>query len=456
MSELLELANQFRSLDDEALHALMVRRSLSVASKDFLDLAESALAPKSIQFAVATLTASQIEALKAVLAKTASQAVATKFALETGLAIIKNESVALATAVEPIAVDLFALAAKTTQPQVHLVAAENLTPLAAVAAFETQQALTELILDAEQRGIRVVSRNAIGLPDIKRLALHLRKSPDYAKHCYRIAQRLGLIRLSEARWWLTDLAEGWLAENQAQRWLRLANNWVETLGKRAALELLETLESEPSIALNAALAKVFPLAQVALETHLAELVTQAEWLGLAVSQSPTDALTLLLSGKPQEAMNELEKFLPEPKEFLLAQGDQSLIAPGPLPTATEVLLRSFADVEQVSLASTYRLSALSVTHGLEMGLTEAEIRACLTKLTQKPLPQPIDYLLADTAKKFGRITVAGGQGSERSVVRSTDSLLLTEIHTDHRLKPYAFAPVSASALASRFEPEVIY
>jgi hypothetical protein len=52
---------------------------------------------------------------------------------------------------------------------------------ASIAIFETMQALTELVFDIEQRFVREVGKKNVGLPDIKRLATHLRKPNEYGQ-----------------------------------------------------------------------------------------------------------------------------------------------------------------------------------------------------------------------------------------------------------------------------------
>ena len=81
----------------------------------------------------------------------------------------------------------------------------------------------------------------------------------------------------------------------------------------------------------------------------------------------------------------------------------------------------------------------------------------LTDLSAKALPQPVEYLLNEAAGRFGRLRIAEGKtGAERSILSSTDGILLTEILNDSRLRPFAFYALSAGTLATRFEPEVVY
>ena len=134
----------------------------------------------------------------------------------------------------------------------------------------------------------------------------------------------------------------------------------------------------------------------------------------------------------------------------------TLIAPSPLPTELEISLRRFVDTEQIGMASTYRLSALSVSNGLETGLKIGEIRDLLVKLSAKELPQPVDYLLREAESRFSRLRVISTKSGAHSQVVSSDSILLAEIHNDQRLKPFALHFDEAGNLHSRFESELVY
>jgi hypothetical protein len=117
----------------------------------------------------------------------------------------------------------------------------------------------------------------------------------------------------------------------------------------------------------------------------------------------------------------------------------------------------FAATESIGLASTYRLTNLSVCHGLELGLTIVEITDTLQAASGKPIPQPIDYLLREVSNRFGKLVITASElGDHRSNVLSDDNLLLTELGNDQRLRPFSFSRLAADRLACRFEPSVVY
>jgi hypothetical protein len=90
---------------------------------------------------------------------------------------------------------------------------------------------------------------------------------------------------------------------------------------------------------------------------------------------------------------------------------------------------------------------------LEEGLTEKQIRALLEKLSGSPLPQPVDYLISETATRFGRLKIKAGESG--SVLTSTDELLATQILMDSKLKAYSLRK-SENAIVSSLEPESLY
>jgi DNA-binding transcriptional MerR regulator len=108
------------------------------------------------------------------------------------------------------------------------------------------------------------------------------------------------------------------------------------------------------------------------------------------------------------------------------------------------------------MASTYRLSALSLSHGLETGLTIADIRKLLEEMSDKALPQPIEYLLNEAQQRFARLQIVEAEEGERVYLRSTDKVLLAEILNESKLKPFGLVQLEDDSLATRFEAEVIY
>ena len=467
MSDLLQLAASLRASDDASVLSTLRRRSGYGSPKDFFDLAQGLLTAKSLAPAITKLSGSEARALSALITNTEPDPDRLDEALnslrELGLVYLDSNGAckpyeAATEVAKPLLNRLAPKPDSFPATGLLLLPVEgSVLGLAAISAFETQQAVCELLLDAEQHHIKLTGKTGFGVNDVKRLAAHLRRSNQSIRGYYQLAEQLQLLVLIGERWWLSGAAEKFLSSTVLDRWTTLAGQWIHSLGPVGARELNSVLKAHPELDLVSALRTVFPLADTSLGEELDLLAEQAQGIGFSVAGQPSVLLAYCLNQQLEVASDLLQQHLPQLQHGLIVQADLSLIAPGPLDAATESVLRKFADIEQVSVASTYRLSALSLSHGLECGLTVPQIRAMLLDLNGKALPQPVEYLLNESEQRFGRLTISAGTGAaEKSVLRSTDGILLTEILNDSRLRAFAFQAVTAGSLATRFEPDVVY
>jgi hypothetical protein len=465
MSDLLQLATALRSNTDAALLATLRRRVGFGSPKDFFDLAQNLLAAKSVQPALNKLSGSEARALKCLVDGRIGDANPQAVESLTELALVYVDAAGRPQAFETVAA-MSAPMLPRLAPEPGLETAPikiGMEPnraelgLAAIAAFETQQAVYELLLDAEQNPIKLTGKTGFGVSDVKRLATHLRRTPASVRAYYQLSEQLQLLQLIGERWWLTSAASEYLNGTILDRWLTLAEQWVTSLGPVGAKELGSVLHFYPELDLVAALKTVFPLADSQLGEVLDQLAEQAQGIGFSVAGRPSVLLEYCLSRRTELAADLLQQHLPQLQHSLIVQADLSLIAPGPLDSATESVLRQFAEIEQVSVASTYRMSPLSVSHGLECGLTIEGIRTMLLDLNAKPLPQPVEYLLREAESRFGRLTISPGPGGpEKAIIKSTDAILLTQVLNDSRLRAFAFQATTAASISTRFDPEVVY
>jgi hypothetical protein len=315
------------------------------------------------------------------------------------------------------------------------------------------QALTELIFDLEKHLIREVGKGGVGLPDVKRLAIALGKPNDYAKTIFALANQLGLMTLSNGRHLLTAEAVEWLEADQLTRMKSLFRSFADLLG----VELSQSLaEVDPGVSLRNWLEAHFPLAENTPTSRIGLILRNAYNFGLTFEERTASWFGLALANSAK-LDSILGQHLPAIQSRVILQADLSIIAPGPLPTTIESQLRRFANTESIGLASTYRLSALSVCHGIETGLTTQEIAEILSESFGSKLPQPVEYLLSEVQRRFGRLVVSDTVvGENRSVIESIDNVLLTEIGNDPRLRPFSLVRLSSEKLTCRFEPSVVY
>lgn len=456
MSDQLRIASALRKLDDASLERVIQLRMLNSSHlRDFFDMADALANAKSLAPALSSLTVRQFEQLESLREKKNSEFGDFIFDLmlaertDQGPKIFASTVDAMATIGAHRKTSNLVVVSESEPRELS---AADIDRDASLAIFDVIQALTELIFELEQRYIREVGKRGVGLPDVKRLAAHLSKPNEYAKQVFELAQFSNLAAIEGSRWQLGQRAENWISWSDRERWSHLAETWLSLLGDEAARELLAILPAE---SFERRLAEVYPFADSTATNRIKKVAEIANLIGLIANSQATSWLGLL-SSSLQNSSERAIAGLPSAAERVIIQADLTLIAPSPLPTELEISLRRFADTEQIGMASSYRLSALSVSHGLETGLAIDEIRALLLRLSAKELPQPVDYLLKEAESRFARLKVYATKSGAHSQIVSTDKILLAEIHNDQRLKPFALHFDEAGSLHSRFEAELVY
>jgi hypothetical protein len=146
--------------------------------------------------------------------------------------------------------------------------------------------------------------------------------------------------------------------------------------------------------------------------------------------------------------------LPAEVDRIFLQNDLTAIAPGPLEPALDVRLRHIAERESAAQASSYRFTADSIAHALTSGETAASILDFLGAISLTGIPQPLEYLVMQTAQRHGLVRVfTDWSGTTR--VSSVDSTLLDAIGVDQALRPLALVR-DADGLTSRVGRDTVY
>ena len=434
MSDLYRLATALRSAPDATLGLVVHERGLYLGDyKDFFDLANALLTPKSQALTVAGITNQMLGSLRSLVA---SEKVSKEQVNLLGRELL------VWSADEPSVYDWLKdrLNESPRTASLSVVSNETIdTDQSAIDldcgihAFEAMQAVTELIFDLDQHLVREVAKGALGLPDVKRASAHLGKSKEYVKTIFELAKVSGLISASERRFQPTALADSWMSASPKARWLMLCEAWTSMLGPAGLKEVSTQLAQHKSKKLRDLIQISFPFASLAPASRINRLAEMADQIGLTSAGSPASWLADVLANKLPAASKALESRLPAQQERIIVQADLSIITPGPLASSLEVQLRKFADTENIGLASSYRISPLSISCGLEEGMTENQIRLLLQKLNGSSLPQPVDYLIRETAERFGRLKISALE--KGSLLISSDELLAKQITMDSKLKP---------------------
>lgn len=355
------------------------------------------------------------------------------------------------------------------------------------AAQEIVRMVAEVITTWQVVPAPALKSGGLGVRELRRLAQQLDVDEQAAAFVVELAMMTGLVTGDggdPAAFAPTLAADDWLAADLPTRWAELAAAWCPSarapwlVGSRddrgtlrSALdpdlhrvwvprlrsEVLRVLALAPQAAVDAdAVVAVLtwrsprsapPAAPVAALLRGAELlgVTGAGALagvGQLLADSPPlavpdDATRLALAGS-------LSATLPAPVDEVLLQGDLTGIVPGRPTTALEALLADSADVESRGSAITVRFTAGSVTRALDAGRTADTLLAELALHSRGVIPQPLDYLVRDAARRHGQVRL----GVAASYVRVEDPVLLAGLVGDPKLAALGLFALAPTVLAA--------
>ncbi|MCX5233136.1 helicase-associated domain-containing protein [Streptomyces sp. NBC_00233] len=188
-----------------------------------------------------------------------------------------------------------------------------------------------------------------------------------------------------------------------------------------------------------------PLADSSLdEPPFATVIREAELLGV-LARGALSAIGIHLRTGDTEGLGiECRRLLPSATTTARIGADLTAIVTGTPSARLASLLDSVAERETSATASVWRFSASSVRRALDAGRTPEDIAADLTAVAG-PLPQPLSYLIADTARGHGRVRIAPAA----CVLHSDEPALLAELTAHRKLAKLGLRQVAPTVLISR-------
>lgn len=188
-------------------------------------------------------------------------------------------------------------------------------------------------------------------------------------------------------------------------------------------------------------------------THADVVLREGTWLGVIALGALTDAGRALLTVEVtpghdpdlRPVIAAIEAATPAPVSQVTLQGDLTAIAPGTLTPEVARLMRRAAVVESRGGATVFRFTEASVRHLLDTGLSGDDAVAALREISLTPLPQPLEYLIQDVARRHGQLRV----GSIGSYVRSDDDATLDALLLDTKLGHLQLRRIAPSVIVSR-------
>lgn len=170
-------------------------------------------------------------------------------------------------------------------------------------------------------------------------------------------------------------------------------------------------------------------------THLTEL--GRIWALSIVGESATRDTAGEIDTKPESTVDQVTQQFPRPVDQLIAQADMTLVVPGPPSAELRRLLSQVAERESTGGATVYRLTPATLRTAMATGADPDEVLAELEAKSLTPIPQPMQYLITDSAKEVEVVNAVDRGEVETTAAVSEASAVSTR--AERNLDGYAAA-----------------
>ncbi|MDN5930236.1 MAG: helicase-associated domain-containing protein [Pseudonocardia sp.] len=155
-------------------------------------------------------------------------------------------------------------------------------------------------------------------------------------------------------------------------------------------------------------------------------------------------------GAADELAQRSVDLLPATRGLLVLQSDLTAVVSGQPSAGAARLLAAAAVSEGRGVAAVWRFTPVTVRAALDAGWTADELRAGLLAMSDRPLPQPLDYLITDVARRHGGVRLRGSctcvTGAEAEVAEMLHTRSLRSLH---------LSLLAPTVLTSPFELDVV-
>lgn len=369
------------------------------------------------------------------------------------------------------------------------------------AIAETLRLANELLFAVREQPLTTLRSGGVGVRELRRLAESIRLGVHETAILLELCALSGLLRLDvDSSTWIQPPSLEWLSLPRQEQWLWLVNAWLASerapslvgqpltgpssstahhgaagttinalsaeaqrpdapVVRRRVLEILNELTVEaaapdgkaPVLDARAVLQRA-EWAQPRMSRRFSSLVRgileEAALLGLMGSGALTQLGSAIADAQPEQAITILGEHLPAAVNHILLQADLTAVAPGYLaPELSETLLL-MADAEGQGPASIYRFSAITIRRALDAGQDAESLLAFLRKHSATEVPQPLAYLIQDTASRHGRLRI----GTSASFIQSDDETAISDLLQEARTSVLSLVRIAPTVLTSSASP----
>jgi hypothetical protein len=356
------------------------------------------------------------------------------------------------------------------------VAVEAVRPTAQAAAREAVRGTATLLDEAGRTPIAALKKGGVGARERSRLAKRLSIGDDVLTLWIDVSYAAGLLGEVDGGYAPTDAYPAWRAAQPGRQWAVLAKAWhglehaplmreidgdkelpppLPLLSMAGEMRRTTLRAARDGLSVRGAGAEIdwfFPLhgyERQARNEKTAAAVREAELLGVVAGDRVTElGADLVACDDAEDLARRCAALLPEAACDVILQSDLTAVVSGHPSAAVTRLLAATAVTETRGQATIWRFSPPSIRAALDAGWTAPELLAQLDALTDRPVPQPLEYLINDAARKHGQVRVR----TTRSCVVAEEALA-TEILNTRSLAKLGLARVAPTVLTSPVEPD---
>jgi hypothetical protein len=341
--------------------------------------------------------------------------------------------------------------------------------------------VAELLDEWGARPPRVLRSGGLSVRDLGRAAALVEVTAAEAAWALEVMLAAGLIAADdsgEPAWMPTGESDDWSDRAAGERWALLAGAWLtmpaapslvgQQDGTRVNALSLQTSWPAGRQRRSDALAALatLPVGSAPAERDLVELLRwrhpirmsrvgdgqaavttvlrEAEWAGVTGRGALGSPGRSLLEADRHRAARSMDEHVPAAVDHVLVQADLTAVAPGRLDGPARAVMRLVGDVESRGGATVHRIGERSIRRALDTGWSADQILAEIAGISRTGVPQPLDYLVRDVARRHGVARV----GSVAAYLRSDDEALVDRMLADRSLALLQLRRIAATVLVS--------
>ncbi|MEJ3747284.1 helicase-associated domain-containing protein [Actinomycetes bacterium KLBMP 9797] len=351
---------------------------------------------------------------------------------------------------------------------------------AAAAAATMVRRTTALLEECGRAPVAVLKNGGVGVRELRRLGKVIDDTPERARLWLELTYAAGLIAATSDGLVPTEMYDKWRLGDPATQAATLLGHWqaMDSAPLRAPgydeqrQPALAQTRDDPILPIlrDTVLRAATSLAPGVAIDGFETLVEYTTWHRPEIMAAVADADDLVASlweeavavgaialgaasglgraltaGDHSEVDKVAGALLPAAEETVLLQADLTAVVPGTPSARLVALLDGAADRESSGTAATWRFSSASVRRAFDGGVVADELLAALRDVAAGGrMPQPLEYLVKDVARRHGEVRVM----PIACCLRSEDTALLNEIRHAKALAKLGLVALAPTVLGS--------